>query len=176
MERIVDFIIKNKCFVSVYVNEMNIDSFCFGKIIKRDKVFFIMEEISPKGKKDGLLLRRIDRIIKIEMQNQYEKDMLLLMEKENYNSNFYSFNSNNLLEELLQYAIDNRFIVKVLTYENDMIKGYPIEINSEYCKVMEIDEMGVELGIAYIPNREIFEIDCNSSDEMRLQLIYDLNN
>lgn len=110
------------------------------------------------------------------MQNQYEKDMLLLMEKENYNSNFYSFSSKNLLEELLQYAIDNRLIAKVLTYENDIIKGYPIEINREYCKVMEIDEMGVELGIAYIPNREIFEIDCNSSDEMRLQLIYELNN
>lgn len=41
MERIVDFIIKNKCFVSVYVNETNIDSFCFGKIIKRDKVFLL---------------------------------------------------------------------------------------------------------------------------------------
>lgn len=161
----------------VYIDDKKTESFCFGRLDYADDKFFLINEISPKGLEEGIVLRKIESIFKIEKDSQYCNDMKFLMQSNNTEFKKYDFKNEKLVYQVLRYALKNKLVV-TLFYgaEKYKVTGFPLEIDNDFCKLVVIDDYGYEYeeqSIVYL--NDISGIDCDNEKEKRLKLLHELN-
>lgn len=175
LEKILE-IMKNSGLIAVYMNSENTDSFCLGRVDYADDEFFMVNEISPKGEEEGIVLRKIQSVFKVEKENSYCKDMEILMKIKNTEFKEYNFKNEELLSQVLKYAIDNELVV-TLFYKNDekQATGFLEEVDNDICKLRKIDDCGYENSQLLIPINEICGVDCDNEKEKKIKLLWKLN-
>ncbi len=174
MTHIINKCIQDNSSICIYANRDNTSKFIFGKIIACDLEHIVISMISPDGYYDGLLLKRIVDIVRIEVGNRYANKMLNLMEKRKCIIDDIKIDKDtDTVKSVLSYAINNDEIVSIELIESgiDDVTGVVIEIKDDICCVDVINEWGENDGKTYFCIDSITQISCASSDEKRLSAL-----
>lgn len=62
---------KNKSLIGLYNSGITIDDFCVGYVIDFDDTFVVLQHVTKYGEKDGIHVKQIASLGKIETQNDY---------------------------------------------------------------------------------------------------------
>ena len=161
---------------SVYNDGNETTKFSVGFIVDYDAKFFLMEQITPYGKNDGIQCNLVDFIIKIETASGYIKKIEKL----------YSFNKqkrrsiidckSDVVVALLNFAIKNCRICSIVLCEsnNKDIVGYIKNISKDIATIQNVDENGNEDGNTFVELGRISQITCGSEDEEKLEILHKL--
>lgn len=160
--------------ICVYTDHESTTSFIFGELCGIDDDFFAINSITPTGKDDGIVIKLIEDIIKIEFDGQYCDKMAKITEPQKQ----YSFESNGILNCALDVAIKNHDIVSIELLKsglNDVV-GFPIKVIDNICEVSLVDEYGYSDGFAVFKIEDVTQMSLISESEMSLTKLFERNN
>ena len=162
-------------YVNLYTNINDNSAFIFGKVVSLSADEFVIEQILPNGRPDGILLKPTESLFRIETDSKYTKKMESLISEDQFkgNSNYQLKTAGGIKRGMLQYAQENEKILSIRLQNNIYVTGFVIDIGENNVKIMQIDAYGFEDGEAYIDVLNVSEICCNSAYE---KVIYDLWN
>ena len=163
--------------VSIYTNAEQTSKFTFGSILNVNKQCFAMHMFTPGGQDDGILVKPLDHIYRIEQNGQYSEKMKKLMG--NYTGIQYQIKNNkNLMQTVLLLAKDKNWIVSIELLDSgyDDVVGFVEIVSNDLCEINQIDSYGYYDGVSSIKLCEITQISCNSTDEQLLLKLWKLNN
>ena len=106
--------------VAIFDNYNETDRFAVGFIIAVNDLDYIIEEITPLGKYNGLSFRLIEDIIKLEYDNEYIDDISILFNfhKEKRNDSIHIKDS--LLVSLFEFARANNKICNIQLCDSEL--------------------------------------------------------
>jgi len=164
---------KEKKLVEIYTDKNNPDSFCFGFIIGFDSDFIFINAVSCHGETDGLTIRRLKDIYRVEYDGDYEKRLAKLFNLKKQAFDCYPVL--NDLNTLLKTVIEDKVILTITTgdFENHIVVAGIIEkvVNNKiYFREIKND---CQSGIAVFATEDIYDINCFSKDEKDIQLLYE---
>ena len=156
---------------SFYMNFEDMTKFFYGKIIAINESECAIYMLSPDGNYDGIVVKSIDDVIKIEIDGQYEekmKKLMLLSSKDRCEE--YQLDEDNITKSLLKYAANAQTIVSIelLHSGNNDVVGNVLAIEDTVCILRNIDAYGNEDGKTYIRLQDITQLVCASQDEVRI--------
>ena len=164
---------KKEKYISLYVNVNDLECFKYGKILAVNQLFTLIEQISTSGDFDGVILKKTEKIIRIEVDSNYNKKMEILMkDKKNANPYFNSIDTNiDLRDALLKYAKDYDEVISVELADSNYydIVGIVGKIESSVCSFFQIDDYGNSDGVSYVRVNDISSISCGSESERILK-------
>lgn len=154
-------------FASIYTDESTKSKFTFGKVINIGEDFFAIKLISPEGKPDGLLVKEIDSIFRIELNSKYNNKMMILLNENTEKNEDYLIDDNDIVLSTLLCSKKFKLIVSLEILESgyDDIVGFVDSVENGLCKIKQIDEYGDDNGDSFVSLLDITQISCNSSDE-----------
>ena len=168
-KRINDFIYIGE-WVCIYTDIINTSKFIFGRVLAKDEINLAIQMLSPSGADDGILVKRIDSIFRIEADSKYVNKMLLL--KNGLGNVDYSIElSEDIIASVLKYCIENNQIVSLEIEASgfDNITGKPIELNDFVCTIRQYNEYGEYDGFSHVEVARITQLCFNSLDEKTLE-------
>lgn len=163
-----------KKYVCIHADETSPSKFVFGKIIGVDTNSVAISMVSPDGEYDGVLIKQIDDIVRVEQSVSYEKKMRKLMKIKGYDERIFAISNDNILKGILDFAKETGVIISVeLDHSGfDDVAGFVESVNDEICKLLQVNEYGEEDGESFITLRDISQICLDSSDEKRLLALF----
>ncbi len=164
--------------VAIYANPINIGKFSVGYVLATNEMCFVMENISPLGKYDGLLCHLIDDINKIEYDSEYIKNINKLIAYHGEERNIFKNFKDHPLFDLLEYAKTNNKICTIELCGSDLTDaaGFIESFEKDTVKIKLITEAGKYDGIAIIKLEQLARIWCDSEDYRMYEWLYKLNN
>ena len=171
-------LLKKEENASIYFNSNSTDNFAFGKILSIDETNVEMYLISPDGDFDGIIVKPIDDIVRIEVGGQYSEKMAMLMKSFSHNPKKYALKksdqNSNLFTSLLNFASENDLItsIELLNSGYDDVVGFVKSVGDQVCKIEQIDEYGFEDGSSLIRIDDITQLCCESQDERRIARLW----
>jgi hypothetical protein len=69
-----------KSLIGLYNRDITIDDFCVGYVIDFDDTFVVLQHVTKYGEKDGIHVKQIATLDKIETQNDYLKGCQIFFE------------------------------------------------------------------------------------------------
>lgn len=163
--------------VSIYTNYNEPSKFHYGRIlcVNSDEIAIYM--ISPDGLYDGILVKKTEDIIRVEIDGQYEKKMKKLCSLSQLIPFKYFLNSTSIKDSLLKIAIQSRQIVSIELVDSGYmdVVGFVDEIVDGLCKIKIVDEYGFEDGYCFVMTDKITEISYASQDECRILKLWEIN-
>lgn len=170
-------IMNEDTLVSLYDNRNNISRFIFGKLLFVNEDFFIIQLFSSTGHLDGLLLKRIDEVFRIEINSSYHKKIMKLIELNNARTEKIDFCDSKPIESFLEFAKYNNHVVSVEILGGDSFNliGFIESNHDNICKIQQIDEYGYFDGLSVFNITDVTEISCNSSSEIVIKNLYTYN-
>lgn len=172
MKRILEEIKESQKLCSLYINFQDTSKFIFGKILEVDEMYIIFFSFSPDGEYDGLMLIKIDNILRIEYDDLYAARMNRLLDDKNLSCklNVYSTEHNNLAELFLNMLLKEKLIISVELLDSAIydIIGFVEEISGNICKISQVNDDGQSDGVTYIRINDITQISADSLDERRI--------
>ena len=174
MKHILSKLCAEKKYVSVYDYEDS-SKFSYGRFLEVNDNEYALAMVSPKGEYDGIRLGPTDTIMRVETDGLYSEKMALLIQARAPKLPTPSIHPENIKNSLLQFAHADG---KVISLEFDDSGYYDAvgiiqEINESSCKLLLIDEYGIEDGFSYFDPQNVTSFDYDSEDE---QLIFTLWN
>jgi len=168
---------KNKKYVAVYTNTSDSSKFIFGRIISVNTNNIAIYMLSPDGYFDGVVVKQIDDVLRVEIDGQYSEKMQKLQSLYNQKPFEYVLDDENIPESLLLIAQQLKQVVAIEIMQSgfDNIVGFVEQIENNLCGIKQIDSYGYEDGISYVRLDEITQISCNSQDESRILKLWELN-
>lgn len=183
MLELLEKLCKEQKYISLYVNANDLESFKYGRILAVNQFFTLIEQISTAGEFDGIILKKTEKIIRIELDSNYNKKMEILMKDNNDDNSFInSININRNIDLrvfLLKYAQDHNEIISVELADSEYydIVGNVDKIESSFCSFLQIDDYGNRDGISCVKVDDISSISCGSEFERILNSLQSrLNN
>lgn len=177
MEKILEELKENQKSCSLYINVQDTSKFVFGKILELNGMHIMFFSISPDGEYDGVLLIKIDNILRVEYNDLYSARMSKLIKDKNFSCkfDFISIENNNLVELMLNSLLKEKIIVSIELLDSSMydVIGFVEEINENICKIRQVNDDGQDDGITYIRMDDITQISADSSDERRILRLLD---
>lgn len=176
MENMLNELYLNKQYASFYTDAESPDSFIFGWVLGLDDDVVSLGMFTPFGIYDGVRTLRRCLIFKIEYGDEYGKAMQLLVlhhhktgivgEVQEVSGDQYRF--------LLNYAKSNNKLVSVALNGNQCydVIGFVKHFSSGEVTFVQINGEGFEDGLCSIPVDDISEIQCDTEDERRRELLY----
>ena len=166
----------NNEIAGFYFNESKLNSLFIGYVdMVKDNVIRI-RAVSPEGLDDGYILRRLSDIIKIERNTLYLKKIKKIAENLHYLEKNIEINDteeeNDLLTDTLKTAKEKKLLI-TLYFDEDKstLTGYVKELGDEEIKISVIDEYGIEDGEHTVTIDIIDQIDINSLDNRKTELL-----
>lgn len=167
---------ENGKYVSLYTNQNDSSRFTFGKIVYVGKEYIAIGMISPMGNYDGFLAIQAERVLRIDMDDQYSLSMQKLCL---HNEMPYVDLSagENVIESLLIYAMEQKKVVQLELCDSghDDAAGFVEMIDDSLCKIKQISTYGEEDGYSFVPLHNITKVYCDSEDEQKLLRLYKAN-
>lgn len=178
MDNILNKLYLNKQYASFYTDAESPDSFIFGWVLGLDDDVVSLGMFTPFGIYDGVRAFKRCLVFKVEYGDEYGKAMQLLV------SHHYKTNTVGEIQEvngdqyrfLLDYAKSNNRLVSVAlngNLEYDVI-GFVKYISADEVTFMQIDGEGYEDGFVSIFVDDISEIQCDTEDERKRELLYEI--
>lgn len=170
MRNILKQLVQKQSRVCIYTNTEQTNHFIYGQIIGFDEYYFATLAISPDGEDDGILIKLIDDIFRIDESQTYNEKMQKLIRQHSSNEETAISTTDNLLTWGLDYAKRHGLILAIELKHSgiDDVVGFVESFDEELCKTIEIDEYGYRDGINYICMNSITQICINSTDEKRV--------
>ena len=162
---------------SIFGDENEIESFGVGYISSCNETDYIFQSISPRGLYDGFLLRKTNRIFKLDFNGSYEKKIQTLSKFNNGQHCKFDFGKENLVNAMLKFAMKNQFVVAIELLDSgcDDCTGFITSVDDEKCTIGKLDRYGRQNGITIIEISEITKINVDSEDEQDLKILYNAN-
>jgi len=175
MKKTLKDIMEKQELCNIYTNAGATNKFSAGYIIGVDEEFFLAQSIDPYGKDDGVFCDFIDRIIKIEKDNEYSKNLLILFE--HHKQSIYSelfHNHDTVKLAILSYAKTHDKICSFELCESELddMVGFVGEYNDGVVKIQSVKECGDPDGEAFIVIENISRISCDTQDEKKIEFLY----
>lgn len=166
-------LMEQKEIVLLYTDEDDTEDFSSGYIARCTDNEIIMLCLDTCGRYDGVAVKMIEDIIKLEYGGQYSERLKKLNSFKNEMSKFQYIEKDNAFLSVLSYAQVKRKIVKIeiLNSENDDVIGYVEEINNNILTVELVDYYGLKDGRAIIDIENINYLECDSEYERARELL-----
>jgi len=177
MYHILKEVYSKKKFISVFLEE-DLDTFYVGYIRGISQNHIVFNAISTRGYNDGYYLLKVDDIVKISFEGQYEIKIYKLMEnvgKSTDNSFEFKF-SEDLFNDFFTYVSQNSFVVSLSLCDSDTfnITGKVQCIDSEVIELNQLDEYGNNDGTTIVRLDSITKAVVNSGNEINISFLEDL--
>lgn len=166
---------KDRKNVCIYFSSDDTTKFIYGQILAVNENYIAIYMISPDGCSDGILLKKTDTIIRVELEGQYSKKMEMLTLIDPSEVLNYSFEE-NIVKSMMLIAQASRNIISIELIDSgyDDIVGFVCNIDNDMLKIEQIDEYGYDDGYSYINISDITQISYNSQDEKRIFKLWQL--
>lgn len=160
-----------KKYVSIYLASSNNAKFIYGRILCVNEEHFAIYTLAVNGQYDGILVRKTDDIIRVEMGGLYAKKMDKLCEGYCLNPEIYCLDENNIADSLLLKAQKEKKMISLEISDSGYIDvvGYVENVHNGLCVVNRIDEYGVSDGKAFLEVKSITQITYESEAENIIQ-------
>lgn len=165
--------------VSVYSSHIEPDKCSIGYIDLISSEHFIMKHVTPDGKSDGYIVRKIEDVFRVDFNGEYEKNLELLYRLQKQQHQQFVKNNKieeiNLFEETLIFAQKNNLVVTICideTENQDDIVGFVKNINVQGVTISRISLNGLEDGETSVFIEHIIKIDCDTIDEKKYMLLF----
>lgn len=164
--------------ISIFTDRNNADTWSSGFIESLSKEHIILKHISPIGRYDGFIARRLDNIFRLDYDGIYEHRLLKLynMQVQSHKSIFTNNEciEENLFNKLLQFARISNYVITLSIDENDEqedIIGYVKEIYDNTIEISKINYQGLYDGKSTFCINDIVLINCDTDNEMVYKLL-----
>ncbi len=163
--------------VLLYTNQENTSKFDYGQILAVNDKEFAIYSVTPDGKADGIMVKKLTDVIRVGIGGQYEEKIEKLCAMNHIAPFDEKLNADDIVVSALQLAKRNGEIVSLVLLDSDYfdVVGFIDDISDGLCTVREVDEYGFEDGITHIPLENITELSCGSEDENRVLTLWKIN-
>ena len=144
--------------VSIYICEDS-DKFLYGKPLSVNDNEFALLMYTPYGKYDGIIVKSIENITRIEYDGQYDQKMQKILLR-NIDAENYCIDDSLITSSILELSLKLNKIVSIelLNSGYDDVVGFVDEICDNKCTVKLVDEYGYEVGYSYILISDITQV------------------
>lgn len=168
--------IKENRIVSIFSDYNNMEKCTVGFIGNFDDDFVLIKCVNTNGEEDGLAIRRVDNIFRIDIGGEYESKLQKLYRLKGEKHNIYlDKNSDNVFNQILGYSISNNKVLEISIDENneqELICGTVESINDNgLIKIKKINFYGYDDGVTFIDVDDIVTLNCDSNDAKDLFLL-----
>lgn len=156
-----------KKYVSLYTNEEDTSKFIFGKIMYVNTDYVVIYMIAPDGNYDGILVKDIDSVMRIEFDDIYSEKMIKLIDESRLPKFDLLIENKGILISILKKFKDEHKIlsIELLHSESDDVVGFVESIDEKSCMIKQVDLYGHENGFSYVFLNDITQISYDSNDE-----------
>lgn len=165
--------IKEGKLIAVYSDKNDTEKFAAGFFIGKDDENIVLAHISPYGKYDGYLIKRIEDVFSVEYDNDYCNKLESLYRLQNQAHATINLGDNAILA-IIEWAYENKKIVSLELCDSGYtdIQGYINSIDSDSIEICKVDDYGEENGSATIEPSALSGIKCDSENEIALNLLF----
>jgi hypothetical protein len=157
----------------VYIDENDTEMFSAGYIKEYSENELLMYYVDPFGYNNGVAVKCIRDIIKIEYGDKYSAKIQKLNSIRKTEVDFFDIGKGNLFSRILEHSIEKKKIVtiEILNSKVDDAVGYVTSIENHIVTLILIDNYGYKDGSMLINMNDITHIVCDSSQEEALNIL-----
>jgi len=158
--------------VSIYTNRIDPEVFACGYIMGVDKRYVYIKHITPGGEEDGIVVRRIEKIYRIEYGGNYENRIGKLYKLKKQTHEKYNLVIGDL-DNLLLLSKEQELIMTIsIGSEGEAeITAIVHSVKDEKIYLCIVNINGEKDGEAIIFRNDIESINCDTRDEKDLRLL-----
>lgn len=138
--------------IGLYNREVVTDDFCVGYVLDFDENFVIMQQVTEYGEKDGILIKQIETLNKIETRNDYLNGCQTLLKNPHPLPAQTSANVKISPSEVWQYHFlnENSILGEMMSF--DLIGdefynfGFLVDFDEENIIILLVGQGGESLG------------------------------
>lgn len=170
--------IDNQELIAVFTDEDDTYRFSVGYILAANDIEFLIEEISPLGKYDGLSCRLINDIIKLEYDNEYIDNISKLFEYHKEKRNNSIIIKDSPLISLFDFAKVNKKIcyIQLCDSKQDDAVGFVESIEEDFVNIKIIQNNGRCDGNSIVQLKQITFVTCDREEDRKYEWLFNLNN
>ena len=176
MFNVLSEILKQNKDACIYTNLEKTNKFHYGKILQVNEDEVAIGMITQDGEFDGILMKPIDSIYRVDVDGQYVQKMqkLCSVSFESYND---KLDANNIKASLLLLAQRTQKVISVELINSgyDDVVGFVAEVNNGICSIHIVDEYGFDDGASFQSLNDITQIRYASEDEERILKLWTIN-
>ncbi len=174
---IIEKALKEGKIISVYDEQNNSNVFSAGIVKGFTKDEVVLKKLNKEGKFDGIMVMKIDDIIRIQYDGIYEKKLQILstLKDENEIKEIeFNFNKSPILE-ILKTAKKHNKVVNIITDEDaNEIIGYVNSIEYDFLEMKVITIDGFSDGITVFKISDIQRIDFDTIFDRYLGIVNEI--
>lgn len=176
VKEILNKLIKANKVVSIFSDYDNKEKCTVGFIKGFDDVYVLIICIDVNGEYDGIALRKLDCIYRIDFDGIYETKIHRLYELKNEENCEFLFNKSiDIFGQLIKYAISYDKVIEISIDEDneqELIVGTVNSYNEDkIVYIKKINSYGENDGITIINEQDTVTLNCDSRDARDLQLL-----
>lgn len=171
MKTAFEHIINSNQLLAIRIDEYNPNKFIVGKPLGHDDDHILILMVDPYGEFDGFAILSKDKVISIEIHNEYLKCVeLLSSDWLSIINDLPKIDNGDAILSLIEYSQTNKCVIAIEVREDrvDSVVGYVDWISGDGLCLRKLNEYGDNDGKAYIAISDITAIFCNSKDEQKL--------
>lgn len=153
------------------------ETFEIGIVIALNDDILAFQSFTKNGYDDGIVVFPVNSIFRVETNTQYLNKMKKLILDFSITETAKKIDNGDIINSLLQIALQKREIVSVKLLDNDSIDftGFVERIENEECKFKIIDEYGFEDGFGYANINDITEMSYMCEYDKRIFKLWQFN-
>lgn len=176
VKEILNELIKANKVVSIFSDYDNKEKCTVGFIKGFDDVYVLIICIDVNGEYDGIALRKLDCIYRIDFDGIYETKIYRLYELKNEENCEFLFNKSiDVFSQLIKYAVSYDKVMEISIDEDNEQELIVGTVNSysedKIVYIKKINSYGENDGITVIDKQDIVTLNCDSRDARDLQLL-----
>ena len=161
--------INTDVIISIYSDESDPDKYVLGYILQMDDNYILINMINRYGEEDGFCIIHLDDVFIFDDDKIYSGKVLKLFNLKNQNRRYMEFPNNNVIQNLLKYAKDNKHLVEV--NEDNSYIGFVTYFSDKTMELDLIDIYARRIGLACIDMSHIKKIELQSKYLNDLELL-----
>ncbi len=161
--------------VSIYSCD-DIDKFLYGKLLAVNDREFALLMYTPLGMYDGIIVKRIEDVTRIEYDGQYDQKMQKILPQDINPKNFY-IDDSQITSSVLNLSLKLSKVVSIELLNSGInnVVGIVDEICDNKCTIKLVDEYGYEDGYSFILVSDITQVMFDGETENLLLKLWKIN-
>lgn len=163
--------------IQCHIDQNNPESFVVGRLAYTDSDWFIMQDITPEGRWNGLALYMQADIVQFEENTDYIRKLEGLLRYRNKPVPILPPMSEEPLKSLLVYAKKKATVIGIELCASGYrdVNGTIDFLENQTVGVMQIDEFGLSDGKSYLAVDAITRCFVDDEESMCLEIIHKQN-
>ncbi|QJX80399.1 hypothetical protein [Priestia megaterium] len=161
-------------WVEIYTDDYDFESCSIAKILADDSYYYLLANVTPRGKSDGLYLLKHDDVVGLQRNTAYINKVKTLYHLKQENHLEYNGEKQNLLLGLLHFAKQKELIISVVMGDSDLygLQGFVKDIDEEILTITNVNSFGDEDGESAVLLKDISAIACDDENGSDLKLLH----